>query len=203
VVELEAYAADCRLYGLIDLGDRRLTDVLNATHELPVTDARLESLADGHVVEMPELTVDGAELCAVVAAGSRGDASRRLRTHATRVHVDVGPYRIEGSVHGTPAADPVALALRRAAWLPLTDCTVAYRRGSETVKEDVEILLVNRDLATSLRPVEETSALLPWETAREKPAMTSRSVDLTHSLQDEPAREDDLSPQPKATDPTV
>lgn len=203
MVELEAYAADCRLFGHIDLGDQRLTDVLNATHELLVTDARLESLTDGHVVEIAELTVESEELCAVVAAGSRGDAARRLRTHATRVQVDVGPYHVEGSVHGTPASDPLALALRRAAWLPLTDCTVAYRRGPGTVKEDVDTLLVNRDLATSLRPVEESSTLLPWETARDKPAVTSRTIDLTAAVQDEPLPERDQPPAVQAPDPIV
>ena len=59
MIELQAYAADCRLFGLVDLGDGRLTDVLNAT------------------------------------------PGRRLRTHATRVVVDLGPYRGAVDLTGT------------------------------------------------------------------------------------------------------
>jgi len=163
VRDLDAYAADCRLSGRVDLGDSRLTDRLNATEELRIEDARLESLEDGHVVETPEMTVTTDELCAVVGSGPRGDAARRLRTHATRVVVELGPYRVVGLVHGTPASDPLAAALRRAAWLPLTDATVTYRRGSVGVSDTVETLLVNRTQATSLRALEEETVLLPWE----------------------------------------
>jgi hypothetical protein len=163
VLDLEAYAADCRLSGRVDLGDGRLTDRLNTTEELRIEDARLESLEDGHVVETPEMTVTTDELCAVVGRGPRGDAARRLRTHATRVVVELGPYRVVGLVHGTPASDPLAAALRRAAWLPLTDATVTYRRGSVGVSDTVETLLVNRTQATSLRALEEETVLLPWE----------------------------------------
>jgi len=134
VLDLDAYAADCRLSGRVDLVmDGRLTDRLNATEELRIEDARLESLEDGHVVEAPEMTVTTDALCAVVGSGPRGDAARRLRTHATRIVVELGPYRVVGLVHGTPAFDPLASALRRAAWLPLTEATITYRRGAVDV----------------------------------------------------------------------
>jgi hypothetical protein len=54
VLDLDAYAADCRLSGCVDLWDGRLTDRLNTTEELRIEDARLESLEDGHIVETPE-----------------------------------------------------------------------------------------------------------------------------------------------------
>jgi hypothetical protein len=180
VLDLDAYAADCRLFfGRIDLGDGRLTDRLNATPELRIEDARLESLDDGHVVETPELTVATDELCAVVASGPRGEAARRVRTHATRVAVDLGPYRVVGLVHGTPASDPLATALRRAAWLPVTDATVTYRRGPDSVSDEVATLLVNRTLASSIRAVEEASVVLPWEDARTRRPAAPHAVDLT------------------------
>lgn len=155
MVELEAYAADCRVCGRIDLGEARLTDLLTLTPELLIRDARLESLADGHAVELPELTVHRDELCAVVASGRRGDATRRLRTRATRVELDVGPYHVAGALHGTPAAEPLGAALRRAVWVPLTEVTVSYRRGANDICEDVATLLVNRDLVRAFRVVEE------------------------------------------------
>jgi len=195
---VDAYAADCRLFGHVDLGDGRLTDLLNATPELHIADARLESLADGHVVETPELTVAADELCAVVASGPRGDAARRLRTHATRVVIDLGPYRVVGLVHGTPASDPLAAALRRAIWLPLTDVTVTYRRGLESISEEVSTLLVNRTVASSFRAVEETNVALPWEEPRTPRPGRSRAIDLTSTLRDEDRSDRDEATPPRS-----
>jgi hypothetical protein len=162
-----------------------MTDFLNASPELSVRDARLESLADGHVTETPELTVARDELYAVVASGPRGDVARRLRTRATRVEVDLGPYQVVGAVHGTPASDPLGAAFRRAAWVPLTDVTVTYRRGPDSVSDDVATLLINRTLASSFRAIEEANVLLPWETARTPQRATPRAIDFTGTLRDE------------------
>jgi hypothetical protein len=186
-VQFDAYAADCRLRGLADLGDRRLTDVLNSNPELQLSDARLEALDDGHVVEVPELEVGREELYAVVANGSRGDAARRVRTHTTRVAVELGVYHVEGHVHGTPASDPLFLALRRAAWVPLTDATISYRRGEEDVRDEFETLLVNRTLAVSFKELEVDGAAVPWETARPAVPPSPRAVDLTGTLRDDAA----------------
>ncbi|MHB8399922.1 MAG: hypothetical protein ACYDCI_13490 [Candidatus Limnocylindrales bacterium] len=160
MVELDAYAADCRVYGRIDLGEARLTDLLTLTPELLIRDARLESLDDGHAVELPELMVHRDELCAVVASGPRGDTARRLRTRATRVELDIGPYHVEGSLHGTPAAEPLGAALRRAAWVPLTEVTLTYVRGADDIREDVATLLINHDLVHAFRVVEEVGMIM-------------------------------------------
>lgn len=202
MIDLDAYAADCRLFGRVDLGDGRLTDLLNASSELIVRDARLESLADGHVMEADELPVARDELCAVVASGPRGDAARRVRTHATRVEVDLGPYRVVGLVHGTPASDPLGWALRRAAWVPLTDVVVTYRRGADPASDEVPTLLVNRYLARSIRATEESAALLPWETARDH-AATPRALDLTSEVHDERHPDADGPADPKAPGTTL
>ncbi len=155
VIALEAYAADCRLFGFVDPGEGRLTDFLNASPELRIHDARLESLADGHIVQTPELMLARDELCAVVAGEPRGDASRRVRTHAHRFVVDLGPYAITGLVHSTSASDPLGAVLRRAAWVPLTEVTITYRRGQDAVVEELETLLVNRNLTSLFRAVED------------------------------------------------
>ncbi len=203
MLDFDAYAADCRLFGHLEPGDGRLTDLLNATQELRIEDARLESLADGHVVEIPEIVVSFEELCAVVASGPRGDAGRRLRTHASRVTVDLGPYTVEGLVHGTPASDPLGAAVRRAAWLPLTDATVSYRRGGDLVRDEVATLLINRTLASSFRAVEEVSVALPWEARSTPRAATARAIDFTGTLRDE-ERPDRDEPEPaRGSGPTL
>jgi hypothetical protein len=202
VIDFDGYSGDCCLHGRLDLGDGRLTDLLNSTPELRILEVRLESLADGRVVELPEVTVVRDELCAVAGSGPRGDVARRLRTRSTRVVVEVGPYHVEGVVHGTPASDPLAAALRRAAWLPITDATVTYRRGGDEVHDAMETLIVNRDLATSLRHVEETVLALPWEKARTSRPATSRALDLTGTPQDADPADDDDTP-PRSQDPVL
>ena len=159
MVEFYAYAADCRLHGQVELVEARLSDQLNSTGEVLIRDAELEDLADGHVGAMPELTVGHEEICAVVASGPRGDAARRLNTRTAFVEVEVGPYRVLGRVHGPPTADPFASVLRRAAWLPLTDATVTYRRGPDEVTDNVTTLLVNRLLIRTFRVAEASSNL--------------------------------------------
>lgn len=159
MVEFYAYAADCRLYGQVELVEARLSDQLNSTREVLIRNAELEDLADGHVVAVPELTVGHEEICAVVASGPRGDAARRLNTRTAFVEVEVGPYRVLGRVHGPPTADPFASVLRRAAWLPLTDATVTYRRGPDEVTDNVTTLLVNRNLIRTFRVAEASSNL--------------------------------------------
>lgn len=163
MVELEAYAADCRVHGHLEIGPGRLTDVLNAAAEVSIRDVRLESLSDGHVVEMPELTAGRDELYAVRGAGPRGELARRIRTHVTRVRVELGPYHVEGALHGYPAGDPLGMVLRRPSWVPLTDAVIEYTAGGEPVKDEFDTLLVNRDLATSMRALDGEAGVLRWE----------------------------------------
>jgi hypothetical protein len=185
MIALDAYAADCRVHGTVEIGDARMTDALNASPGLTITDARLESLSNGHVVEMAELTVGHEELCAVVANGSRGELERRLRTRATRVEVDMGPYHIVGAVHGTPASDPLVAAFRRSSWVPLTDTTVSYRSDGQEQSDEVSTLVINRDLATLFRAIEEeVGAKLPWESTRMVPTRV-HALDLTGTIGDE------------------
>jgi hypothetical protein len=169
MVEFDGYAADCRLWGLIELAEGRFSDWLNQSVELQIRDAHIEDLADGHVVVMPELTVAHEELCAVVASGPRGDAARRLTTRTIRVEVEIGPYRVEGWVHGPRAGDPFASVLRRATWVPLTDAIVMYRRGEEDVREKVTTLLVNRHLMLLFREFDPNPPMAPLEARPENP----------------------------------
>ncbi len=192
MVALRAYASDCRLFGEVELGDVRLTDVLNEAAEVTVRDARLESLADGHAVEAPEMTVTRDELCAVVPAGPRGDPARRVRTRMTRVRVDIGPYRVEGTLHALPAADPLGAVLRRPAWLPLTNATISYRLGSDLATDEVDTLIVNRELAQSVRPVEGEAVALRWEAVNPSGRVQPHVADPVPP----PSREETGSPPP-------
>lgn len=186
MIDFDAYAADCRLFGTIELGDGRLTDLLNDEPDLRILDARLESLADGHVSEHPELIVVRDELFAVVAVGPRGSIARRLHTHTRNVVVELGPFRITGAIHGTAASNPLAGVLRRAPWVPLTDAVISYLRGARTIHNQVPTLLINRALASSIRAAEEEPApYLPWETPAAAGPAEAGALDLTSAVQDE------------------
>lgn len=180
MVEFDAYAADCRVHGQLEVGEGRLSDQLGHAAELLVRDARLEGIADGRMVAMAELTVARDELCAVVATGPRGDTARRLHTHTRLVEVEVGPYLVVGRVHGTPASEPLGVALRRQAWVPLTEATVMYRCGGSDVREEITALLVNRDRMRSFRAVEQASLDLLWE---KHGALRDAASDATGSTQ--------------------
>ena len=161
MAEFDAYALDCRVHGRVELGEGRLSDQLAHIQELLVSDARLEDLADGHHVELPELTIDRAELCAVVASEPQGDRSRRLHTWTTRVVVEVGPYRVDGRVHGRAGSTPLGLSLQRQPWVPLTDARVEYHCGADEVVEEMATLLINRELMRSYRAVDEVGVVPP------------------------------------------
>lgn len=181
MVEIDAYAADCRVHGLVELEVGRLSDQLNRVPELLIRDARLEGLADGRVVEMSEIAIARDELCAVVVIGPRGDVARRLRTRTTHVVVEVGPYLVEGRVHGTPASEPLGVILRQVAWVALTEAIVKYRRGEDNVSEEVATLLVNRLLVSSFRAIKEPGLDFPWEAPRNTKAPAPGSIGLTEA----------------------
>jgi hypothetical protein len=149
--EIKAYAVDCLLTGSIDVGEGRLSDQLATVLLSPLRDARLIDLQDGHAVEVAELPLEPDDLCAVVAGDPRGDPTRRVHTKKARVKTEVGPYEVVGTVHGTVASQPLAQALRRDGWIPLTEVVVMYRQADQTVSDDVEVLLVNRHLLRHFR----------------------------------------------------
>jgi hypothetical protein len=203
VVALKAYAADCRVFGTVELGDRRMTDVLNATPEIRVVGARLEDLASDTVVEVPELLIGREELCVVEATGPQGDPARRLKTRTTRIAVEVGPYRVEGSIHGTAASDPLATMIRRATWVALTDAIIADKSSGPLPDAGVGTLIVNRELASVFHEIEEALATLPWETWERSATQARRGADMSNAYPDEVPRERPDRKAPGASDPVV
>ncbi len=192
MIELDAFAADCRVYGDVELGEGRLTDLLNEVEELRIGNARLESLVDGHVTEAEDLVVAREELYVVVAGEPRGSVARRLHTHASKVVAELGPYHVTGSIHGTAASNPLAGVLRRAPWVPLTDAAITYRRGAHDVSERHATLLINRAVASSIRAaVEDAAPLLPWESTQAPTVQSTGALDLTSSVHDEVPDETD------------
>jgi hypothetical protein len=203
MVEIDAYAADCRVHGQIEVGEGRLSDQLNRTPELLIREARLEGLDDGHLVEMSEIAIARDELCAVVVSGPRGDVTRRLHTRTTHVEVEVGPYLVEGRVHGTSASEPFGVFLRQVAWVPLTEATVKYRCGAGDVSEEIATLLVNRHLVRSFRAVQEAGLDFPWEAPRAPKTAAPDAIGSTATPREGAGSISEEADPPAAADPTA
>ena len=143
-VDFHAYADDCTIRGTVSLATDRLTELLSDTGELPVDAASFRALDDGRFLSAPRATILRSDLCAVSAAGPRGNSQRRVRTRLRPMRAKVGPYTIVGYLHAPPTADPVVTALRRRI-VPLTTASIEYQLDGRRVEEVHDALLLSRD----------------------------------------------------------
>lgn len=179
MIEFNAYAVDCRLFGRLEPGDGRLSDLLNASAALQISHARIESIIDDRVVGHAVLGVPLNELYAVVATGIRGDPTRRIRTRTIEVVVELGPYEVIGEVHGAPASNPLVMVVRRPPWIPLTKAQIRYRRGTEVVTDEGLTLIFNRALARSLHAVDEDAERLMFDAHDALPRVSRQRSDAS------------------------
>lgn len=177
-----AYAGDCRVAGHLELTGERLTDMLNDEPTVSLRDVLLESLEDGRLLEMAEMELHREELFAVEALGPRGQASRRLRTRPHRMQISLGPYIVLGQLHIFPGADPMNSMLRRGPMVPLTNATVAYSIGGQTIMRDVATLIVNRELADWINPTAQEHLIFPDTPILTPPPGAYMAKDLTGTL---------------------
>jgi hypothetical protein len=152
-IDFVGFADDCRVEGRVDLEDARLADLLNRRKMITVRDCVLVSTLDGHTKEFDKLVISRNELDIVVASGPRGDPKRRLATKPNGAVVKLGPYCAEGFMHAPPTANPVRGFDRRPAMVAITDAVLEYQFCDKPVSQWFRTLLVNRDLAKSLRSV--------------------------------------------------
>ncbi len=149
-IELVAFTEDCRVSGHIQLDSDRLTDTLNDHLQYLLCDVLVESLADGRSIHADEVPIERDELIAVLAAGPRGDPSRRTHTRAYPVTVKVGPYVIHGNIHSLPGVEPLVAARRRRPMIPLSDAWIEYRSADTPQVSSCGTIVVNRETADSI-----------------------------------------------------
>ena len=148
---LVAWAEDCVVRGEVELGEGRLSDVVNELDFLVFRSATLESLEDGRRVEVDELEVERRDLHLIEVRGRRGDPVRRLRTVEERVVLEIGPFTITGNLHRPPNTQPLAALARWSRFLPVTD--VVFRAGPEGPERHEAVMLVNRDRIAKSQPL--------------------------------------------------
>jgi len=150
-IDFVGFADDCRVEGRVDLEDARLADLLNRRDSVLVHNVVVVSTVDGHSQEFEQLEIERNELDVVVASGPRGDPSRRLTTKPNGVMMKLGPYSAEGFMHAPPTANPVRGIDHRPTMVAITDAVLEYMFCNEPVSESFQTVLVNRDMAISLR----------------------------------------------------
>lgn len=154
-VDLIAFTADRRITGAIPLADDRLSDMLNSVPRIVMRNATVQDLVADSVPRTADVTLAVGAIVAVVATGRRGNEMRRHRTDLRLARVGVVRFVVTGSLH-VPAGsidplasnDPAVVLAGRDILVPLTDATIAYDVGPETVTETHETILINRAHAT-------------------------------------------------------
>jgi hypothetical protein len=160
-IDFIGFSEDCRVEGKVDLEDARLADLLNRRRSIVVHDVTLVSTLDGHKQAFDKLEIKRNELDIVVASGPRGDPKRRLATRPNGVTMRLGPYCAEGFMHAPPTANPVSGINRRPTMVAITDAVLEYQFCDEPVSEWFRTLLVNREMAVSLRTVANPGGMAP------------------------------------------
>ena len=171
-VAFVAYGEDCILSGRTVLDADRLSDMLNAADEYALVGVTVERLDDGMPLQVDEIVVPRDELYLVHASGPRGDAARRRHTLPVHVAMKVGPYEVQGYLHGLPGADPIAAIRRRKSMIPLTEARISYVVGGEHRQDDVATVILNRERIEWVEVVEPDRAMFA---ARPKPLETGDS----------------------------
>ena len=168
-VAFVAYGEDCILSGRTVLEADRLSDMLNAADEYALAGVTVERLDDGMPLQVDEVVVSRDELYLVHASGPRGDAARRRHTLPKHVAMKVGPYEVQGYLHGLPGADPIAAIRRRKPMIPLTEARIEYVVDGEHRQDDVATVILNRDRIEWVEIVDPDRAMFA---ARTKPLET-------------------------------
>jgi hypothetical protein len=73
----------------------------------------------------------------------------------------LGPYSAEGFMHAPPTANPVRDIGHRPTMVAVTDAILEYQFCDEPVSEWFRTLLVNREMAVSLRTVTNAGGMHP------------------------------------------
>ena len=164
--QLVAWAGDCVVRGDVSLGDGRISDHVNHIELLTFFGATLDSLEDGHQVQLDELEVERNEIHLIEVQGHRGDPARRLRTVPERVWMQVGPFEVTGNLHRAPSAAPMASLARWMRFVPMTEVEIRFAGKDEPgLKKDV--VLVNRERITKTEEITTAPYFAPESLAPE------------------------------------
>jgi hypothetical protein len=178
-IEFHGFSGDCRIHGRLTLFGDRLTDMLNDQSQFRISKVVLESLDDGHTVEVDSIVLERADLLVAIATGPRGIGSRRIETDWVRMQLGIGPYVVAGQLHTEPGTDPLKSALHRRAMVPFTSATVAFSVAGEVQVVDAETVIVNRELVDWIVPTADEADHFPDVPVRTRYGAGLKAKDFT------------------------
>jgi hypothetical protein len=178
-IEFNAFSGDCRIHGRLTLFGDRLTDMLNDQKQFRVSKVTLESLEDGHTLEVDSIVLERTDLLIAIATGPRGLGSRRIETDWVRMQLGIGPYVVAGELHAEHGADPLRSAAMRRPMVPLTAATVAFTSGGEIQVVDAETVIVNRELVEWIVPTADEADHFPEVPVRSRLDGVLKAKDYT------------------------
>ncbi len=151
LIDFMGYSADCLLSGKVELTAPSLSDMLNDTPIVHLTNVVLEDLVDARRITAATYTLHRDELYAVRQTGPAGSRLRPAGTVPRRMQAQIGPYNVLGRLNGVPGSMPMIGLDSRGPMLPLADATIAYVVGGILEVRDAARMLINRDLLSWVR----------------------------------------------------
>ena len=176
-VDLAAFTADWRVSGRVLVAAPRLTDLVNASEALAVTDALVVNYGADMGIVVSQLPIPRDELLAVSGVGPRGDPDKRVRTRGHSMMVRIGPYVIYGHLHARPGLDPLVALQTREPMVPLTEARLECEWSGERWVERMAVVIVNRERIDWIGPVRHEDALRPVAMPASDPSRLEVFVD--------------------------
>ncbi len=160
-IEFIGFSGDCRITGRLTLFGDRLSDMLNDQAQYRLSKVTLQSLADGHEIEVESIVLERVDLVAAIATGPRGADRHRVSLDQVRMQVGAGPYVIAGLLHTPHGEDPVHAVMHRPPMVALTDATIAFTIGAEVQVVDAAAVIVNRESVEWIFPTGDEAEAVP------------------------------------------
>ena len=162
MIDLVAYDATGRMiHGSIERTGGRMADTLAAGGTIVARSVVIRDLARGRTERYDEMLLDTRRLRIVLGTAPRGSLLQRVAVLAVPATVHIDGYVVHGMLHAPTPRDPIREAAGRP-WLPLTDAVLEHRRGSVTLRERYETLLVNRSHAHAIVPTDARTHEALW-----------------------------------------
>ena len=151
-VGLTLYTGDSLAFGYLPLSAGRVTDLMNDHDSFEFVDTYVQSIDDGHGLELRSVVIARDEIFAAAVAGPRGDPRYRKRTRPVPIEIHLGPYDVRGNIHVAPGTDPIVSFRSRRAMVPLTEATVEWDAPEGRQAAQWDTVVVNRLLTEWIAP---------------------------------------------------
>jgi hypothetical protein len=149
------YGRDCLVVATAGGTAARLSDRLRSTAPLDLESVVAQRFEDGGRSEAVRVAVYGSDLLAVEALDAMSDRSRRVPTVCQTVLLEMGPYLVQGDLHGRRGAPALVSLHHCGGWAALSGATVRLHVAGQVVDRPVATLLVNTAMIDAATPIDD------------------------------------------------